>query len=55
MEPLGYVSSAKVHHQESIMEIWEIVIYPLGALLVAVLILRYANYEGEKPEDVEFK
>jgi hypothetical protein len=37
------------------MEILEIVAYALGTLLVAVLILRYSNYESEKPEDVEFK
>jgi hypothetical protein len=37
------------------MELWEIVAYAIGAVLVAVLILRYSNYEGEKPEDVEFK
>jgi hypothetical protein len=37
------------------MEIFEIAAYALGALFVAVSILRYANYEGEKPEDVEFK
>jgi hypothetical protein len=37
------------------MDIFEIIPYVLGVLLVAVLILRYSNYEGEKPEDVEFK
>jgi hypothetical protein len=37
------------------MEILEIVACAVGALLAAVLILRYSNYEGEKPEDVEFK
>jgi hypothetical protein len=37
------------------MEILEIVAYAFAALLVAVLILRYSNYEGEKPEDVDFK
>ena len=52
---IGYASVAKVHHQERFMEILEIVAYALGAVLVAGLILRYSNYEGEKPEDVEFK
>jgi hypothetical protein len=37
------------------MEILEIVAYALAALVVGVLILGYSNYEGEKPEDVEFK
>lgn len=37
------------------MDILELVACALGALLVAILILRYSNYEGEKPEDIEFK
>jgi hypothetical protein len=37
------------------METWEIVAYGLGALLVAILILWFFNYDGEKPEDVDFK
>jgi hypothetical protein len=37
------------------MDIFEIIPYVFGVLFVAVLILRYSNYEGEKPEDVEFK
>jgi len=37
------------------MEIWEIAAYALGAILIAVLVLRYSNYESEKPEDIEFK
>ena len=37
------------------MEITEIVACVLGTVLVAVLILRYSNYDGEKPEDIEFK
>ena len=37
------------------MEIWEIAAYALGAVLIAVLILRYSNYEVEQPEDIEFK
>jgi hypothetical protein len=37
------------------MEIWEIVVYALAASLAVVLILKYSNYEGEKPEDVQFK
>ncbi len=52
---IGYASVAKVQHQERFMEIREIVAYALGTVLVASLILRYSNYEGEKSEDVEFK
>jgi hypothetical protein len=37
------------------MEIWEIAAYGLGAVLVAVLILWFSNYESEKPEDIDFK
>jgi hypothetical protein len=37
------------------MEIWEIAVYVIGAVLIAVLIMRYSNYEAEKPEDIEFK
>ena len=37
------------------MEIWEIAAYALGAVFIAVLILRYSNYESEKPEEIKFK
>jgi hypothetical protein len=37
------------------MEIWEIAAYALGAVSIASVILWFCNYEGEKPEDVEFK
>jgi hypothetical protein len=37
------------------MEILEIGAYALGALLVVVLLVWRSNYEGEKPEDIEFK
>jgi hypothetical protein len=37
------------------MEPLEIIAYVLVALLAAVSILKLANCEGEKPEDIDFK
>jgi hypothetical protein len=37
------------------METLEIVVYALLALLAAIAILRYSNYDSERPEDVDFK
>jgi hypothetical protein len=37
------------------MELWEIAVYALGAVFAAILILNCFNYEGEKPEDIQFK
>jgi len=40
---------------EIFMEIWEIAVYVIGAVLVTILIMRCSNYESEKPEDIDFK
>jgi len=37
------------------METIEIIAYVAVALLVVIAILKFSNYDGEKPEDVEFK
>ncbi len=37
------------------MEIWELALYVVGTITAAGLILRFCNYDCEKPEDIEFK